>query len=59
MTADPDTIAMYVVHLADAGRAGYGGLAVSSIRVHLAAIKTARPAKVAADHAYEWVGCAE
>jgi integrase len=32
---------MYVVHLADAGRAGHGGLAVSSIRVHLAAIKTA------------------
>jgi site-specific recombinase XerD len=33
--ADPDTIAMYVVRLADAG------LAVSSIRVHLAAIRTA------------------
>jgi len=33
--ADPDTIAMYVVRLADAG------LAVSSIRVALAAIKTA------------------
>jgi integrase len=32
---------MYVVSLADAGRAGHGGLAVSSIRVHLAAIKTA------------------
>jgi hypothetical protein len=41
LAADPDTIAMYVVHLADAGRAGHGGLAVSSIRVHLAAIKTA------------------
>jgi site-specific recombinase XerD len=41
LAADPDTIAMYVVHLADAGRAGRGGLAVSSIRVHLAAIKTA------------------
>jgi site-specific recombinase XerD len=41
LAADPDTIAMYVVHLADAGRAGGGGLAVSSIRVHLAAIKTA------------------
>jgi site-specific recombinase XerD len=41
LAAEPDTIAMYVVHLADAGRAGHGGLAVSSIRVHLAAIKTA------------------
>jgi site-specific recombinase XerD len=41
LAADPDTVAMYVVHLADAGRAGHGGLAVSSIRVHLAAIKTA------------------
>jgi site-specific recombinase XerD len=41
LAADPDTIAMYVVSLADAGRAGHGGLAVSSIRVHLAAIKTA------------------
>jgi hypothetical protein len=39
LAADPDTIAMYVVSLADAGRAGHGGLAVSSIRVHLAAIK--------------------
>jgi site-specific recombinase XerD len=35
LAADPDTIAMYVVRLAD------GGLAVSSIRVALAAIKTA------------------
>jgi len=35
LAADPDTIAMYVVRLADAG------LAVSSIRVALAAIKTA------------------
>lgn len=35
LAADPDTIAMYVVRLADAGRA------VSSIRVALAAIKTA------------------
>jgi site-specific recombinase XerD len=44
--ADPDTIAMYVVRCADAGvghggLAGRGGLAVSSIRVHLAAIRTA------------------
>jgi site-specific recombinase XerD len=38
--ADPDTIAMYVVRCADAG-VGRGGLAVSSIRVHLAAIRTA------------------
>jgi site-specific recombinase XerD len=35
LAADPDTIAMYVVRLADSG------LAVSSIRVHLAAIRTA------------------
>jgi hypothetical protein len=35
LAADPDTIAMYVVRCADAG------LAVSSIRVALAAIKTA------------------
>src|SRR5690242_20524216 len=35
LAADPDTIAMYVVRCADAG------FAVSSIRVHLAAIKTA------------------
>jgi site-specific recombinase XerD len=35
LAADPDTVAMYVVRLADAG------LAVSSIRVHLAAIRTA------------------
>jgi len=35
LAADPDTIAMYVVRLADAG------LAVSSIRVALAAIRTA------------------
>ena len=40
LSADPDTIAMYVVRCADAG-AGRGGLAVSSIRVHLAAIRTA------------------
>ena len=40
LSADPDTIAMYVVRCADAG-AGHGGLAVSSIRVHLAAIRTA------------------
>jgi site-specific recombinase XerD len=41
LAADPDTIAMYVVRCADAGVAGRGGLAVSSIRVHLAAIRTA------------------
>jgi site-specific recombinase XerD len=35
LAADPDTIAMYVVRCADQG------FAVSSIRVHLAAIKTA------------------
>src|SRR5271165_2492137 len=35
LAADPDTIAMYVVRCADAG------FAVSSIRVHLAAIRTA------------------
>ncbi len=35
LAADPDTIAMYVVHCADQG------FAVSSIRVHLAAIRTA------------------
>ena len=35
LAADPDTIAMYVVRCAD------HGLAVSSIRVHLAAIRTA------------------
>jgi site-specific recombinase XerD len=35
LAGDPDTIAMYVVRCADAG------FAVSSIRVHLAAIKTA------------------
>ena len=35
LAADPDTIAMYVVRCADQG------LAVSSIRVHLAAIRTA------------------
>jgi hypothetical protein len=35
LAADPDTIAMYVVRCADAG------FAVSSIRVHLAAICTA------------------
>jgi len=39
--ADPDTVAMYVVRCADQGSAGRGGLAVSSIRVHLAAIRTA------------------
>ena len=41
LAADPDTIAMYVVRCADQGSAGRGGLAVSSIRVHLAAIRTA------------------
>ena len=41
LAADPDTIAMYVVRCADAGAAGHGGLTVSSIRVHLAAIRTA------------------
>jgi site-specific recombinase XerD len=47
LSADPDTIAMYVVRCADSGAAGgdglagRGGLAVSSIRVHLAAIRTA------------------
>jgi len=35
LAADPDTIAMYVVRCADAG------FAISSIRVHLAAIRTA------------------
>jgi len=35
LAADPDTIAMYVVRCADQG------FAVSSIRVHLAAIRTA------------------
>ena len=35
LAADPDTVAMYVVRCADAG------FAVSSIRVHLAAIRTA------------------
>ncbi len=35
LAADPDTIAMYVVRCADAG------FAVSSVRVHLAAIRTA------------------
>ena len=41
LAGDADTIAMYVVRLADQGAAGRGGLAVSSIRVALAAIKTA------------------
>jgi site-specific recombinase XerD len=41
LAGDPDTIAMYVVRCADQGSAGRGGLAVSSIRVHLAAIRTA------------------
>jgi hypothetical protein len=35
LATDPDTIAMYVVRCADQG------FAVSSIRVHLAAIRTA------------------
>ena len=38
---DPDTIAMHVVRLADAGLEGHGGLAVSSIRVALAAMHRA------------------
>ena len=33
LAGDPDTVAMYVVRCADAGSAGHGGLAVSSIRV--------------------------
>src|SRR6476646_9559605 len=41
LAADPDTIAMHVVRLADEGLEGHGGLAVSSIRVALAAIRTA------------------